>query len=299
MRRVSGSCCRAWPASTSPCRPPARPSWCAQRLGPCHPRDATAGRRPGAHRPDRAAFRVRFLRLMIAHYEGAVSMCQEAGVTPSIRACACWPPRSSTPRRDNSGGCAPCWTEVADPLGQRLQGLRWPVTHHGSPCWTSRGSAGLKTASRFGAHGWPASPEPSGRLADGDSAGILPRPSRNDRHIAHTAFCGDAGPAGRRGSAARSGIDARQARRGESPRQSQYASAFPYLPADPPNRPPALKLGALQSLRPLQASADRGLGVARADATSPAAAAGLVCCCGQASWPRTAPLGKGALWTLT
>jgi hypothetical protein len=32
---------------------------------------------------------------------------------------------------------------------------------------------------------------------------------------------------------------------------------------------------------------------------SPAAAAGLLGCCGQASWPRTAPLGKGALWTLT
>jgi hypothetical protein len=35
------------------------------------------------------------------------------------------------------------------------------------------------------------------------------------------------------------------------------------------------------------------------DTKSPAAAAGLLGCCGQASWPRTAPLGKGALWTLT
>ena len=45
--------------------------------------------------------------------------------------------------------------------------------------------------------------------------------------------------------------------------------------------------------------AGRGLGVARPNTTSPAVAAGLVGSYGQASWPRTAPLGKGVLWTLT
>jgi hypothetical protein len=139
MRRVTGSCCRAWPASTSPCRPPARPSWCAQRLGPCHPRDATAGRRPGAHRPDRAAFRVRFLRLMIAHYEGAVSMCQEAGVTPSIRACACWPPRSSTP-----GGTTPAAALHAGPPS--LTDLKLPEIFPGP----RRATPARDTATRAG-----------------------------------------------------------------------------------------------------------------------------------------------------